>query len=111
MKTIVAIIQPPKLQAILEALRRIGVERVVVGDGQGYGRQLGRTPTYRGHEYKLTLLRKIMLEITVEDDEFERTAAVLRTTGRTGPEGAIGDGKILNVPCLRAIDLADGSFG
>ena len=57
-KLVIAIIQPPKLRPVQEALARIGVERMTVCDAQGYGRQRGRTAMYRGVEYRTNLLRR-----------------------------------------------------
>ena len=59
MKLLIAIIQPPKLKAVTEALRRIGVSRLTVGDAMGYARQRGQDETYRGAEYRTNLLRKL----------------------------------------------------
>ncbi len=73
MKMIIAIIQPTKLGAVREALIKIGVERMTVCDSQGFGRQRGHTEFYRGVEYKTHLLRKIALEIAVNDDFLDRT--------------------------------------
>ena len=102
---IVAIIQPTKLNAVREALVKIGVERMTVCDAQGYGRQRGRTQTYRGHEYKTNLLRKIAMEITVNDDFLDRTVSTIENVARTGPEGTIGDGKIFVLPIQETIQI------
>jgi nitrogen regulatory protein P-II 1 len=110
-KLIVAIIQPPKLDAVREALHKIGVTRMTVCDAQGYARQRGQTATYRGHEYKIQLLRKIELEIVVNDDFLELTLETLASVARTGPEGTIGDGKIFVLPALEAIQIGDGLRG
>ncbi len=98
MKFIVAVIQPTKLQPVQEALRRIGVERMTVCDAQGYGRQRGQTEMYRGVEYRTNLLRKIALEIAVNDDFLQRTIDTITEVARTGTEGNIGDGKIFVLP-------------
>ena len=105
MKLIVAIIQPTKLIAVQEALARIGVERMTVGDALGYARQRGRTEMYRGIEYDQTLLRKVTLEIVVNDDFLERTLEVLENVARTGAEGTIGDGKIFVLPVEQALQI------
>ncbi|HEX7447986.1 MAG TPA: P-II family nitrogen regulator [Pirellulales bacterium] len=107
MKLILAIIQPTKLEPLREALVKIGVTRMTVCDAQGYGRQRGRTEMYRGHEYKTNLLRKIELEIMVNDDFVERTVECIQNVARTGPEGNIGDGKILVVPAEKVIRVSD----
>ena len=106
MKLLLAIIQPTKLEAVRDALQQIGVERFTVCDSQGYGRQRGQTATYRGVEYKVNMLRKIALEIWVNDDFVERSIERIQLAARTGSEGNIGDGKIFIIPTEQAI--ADG---
>jgi nitrogen regulatory protein P-II 2 len=98
MKLLLAIIQPTKLKAVQESLARLGVERMSVYDAQGYARQRGQTAMYRGMEYKSRLLRKITLEIAVNDDFLERTIDTINQVARTGPDGEIGDGKIFVLP-------------
>jgi nitrogen regulatory protein PII len=102
-KLILAIIQPTKLDAARDALVKIGVERMTVCDAQGYGRQRGQSAMYRGLEYKTNLLRKIALEIVVNDDFLERTLEALVQIARTGAQGEIGDGKIF-ISARRAHD-------
>lgn len=111
MKLVIAIIQPTKLNAVREALEKIEVTRLTVCDAQGFGRQRGQTEMYRGHEYKSTLLRKVALEIVVNDDFLERTINTIISVARTGPEGTIGDGKIFVLPAIEAIAINDGSRG
>lgn len=105
MKIVLAVIQPPKLGPVREALTRIGVERMTVCDAQGYGRQRGQTALYRGHEYKTNLLRKVALEIAVNDDFLERTIETILSVARTGSEGTIGDGKIFVLPMDEAVEM------
>lgn len=111
MKLIVAIIQPTRLSAVEKSLRKIGVTRMSVCDAHGYARQRGRTEMYRGHEYKTNLLRKIALEIAVNDDFLERTIDVLTEISRTGTEGSIGDGKIFVLPMEEAIQIGGEERG
>lgn len=111
MKLILAVIQPPKLAAVREALQRIGVERMTVCDAQGFGRQRGQTATYRGIEYKTHLLRKVSLEIFVNDDFVERTVEAIQQIARSGSEGNIGDGKIFIMPAEEAITIDGGKRG
>lgn len=111
MKLVIAIIQPTKLEAVRQALNKIEVTRMTVCDAQGYARQRGRTEMYRGHEYKTHLLRKIALEIIVNDDFLDRTVETITAVARTGPEGEIGDGKIFVLPATEAISLAGNVRG
>ncbi|HEY2828223.1 MAG TPA: P-II family nitrogen regulator [Pirellulales bacterium] len=106
MKLVIAVIQPTKLEAVRQALNKIEVTRMTVCDAQGYARQRGRTEMYRGHEYKTHLLRKITLEIIVNDDFLDRTIETITTVARTGASGEIGDGKIFVLPAAEAISLA-----
>jgi nitrogen regulatory protein P-II 2 len=110
-KLVIAIIQPTKLKAVCEALEKIEVKRLTVCDAQGFGRQHGRTELYRGNEYTTTLLRKVALKITVNDDFLERTVDTIAQVARTGPEGTIGDGKIFVLPAIETIKIGDGSRG
>ena len=111
MKMIFAVIQPTKLDAVQQALTRLDVTRMTVCDAMGYARQRGQLETYRGHEYKTNLLRKIALEIAVNDDFVERAVECLEEVARTSAEGHIGDGKIFVVPMEQAIQISDGYSG
>jgi nitrogen regulatory protein P-II 1 len=112
MKKIEAIIQPPKLEDVKEALKAAGVEGVTVSEVRGHGRQKGHTETYRGHEYKIDLLPKVKLEVIVADAQLEPTLAALTQSARTG---RIGDGKIFvstidDVIRIRTGDRGDGAL-
>lgn len=111
MKTVIAIIQPTKLQAVHEALERIEVKRMTIFDALGFGRTHGHPEMYRGTQYKATLLRKVALEIVVNDDFLQRTVDTIVSVARTGPEGNIGDGKIFVLPAMEAIQISDGTRG
>ena len=87
MKLIIAVIQPTKLEAVKEALAKVEVFRLTVMDVQGFGRQKGHTEIYRGHEFTVNLLRKIEIQIAVNDDYAERTIEAIIQAGRTGEIG------------------------
>jgi nitrogen regulatory protein PII len=111
MRLVIAIIQPTRLSAVREALAQIGVTRMTVCDAQGYARQRGQSEMYRGVEYKTNLLRKVALEIAVNDDFLERTLDTLSSFARTGVEGQIGDGKILVLPMEEVIEISPHTRG
>jgi nitrogen regulatory protein P-II 1 len=111
MKMIVAIIQPTKLSLVRDALADQGITRITVCDAMGYGRQHGRMASFRGNEYRIDLLRKLALEIVVNEDFVEQALDVIRTTALTGADGAIGDGKIFVVPVVDVIDIGKGMRG
>jgi len=110
MKLIEAIIQPSRLEAVKEALNEVEVVRLTVCDVQGFGRQKGHTEIYRGHEYTVNLLRKVKLEIAVNDDFVEPTIQAILRGGRSG-DGQIGDGKIFVIPLEDCIRIRTGERG
>jgi len=111
MKVVLAMIRPTKLDAVRDALGRIEVTRMTISDAQGYGQQRGHSEMYRGREYRTVLLRKVAVEIVVNDDFLERTIETVTNAARTGPEGTIGDGKIFVLPVDEAIQISDSSHG
>ena len=111
MKLIVAIIQPHRLEDVQKALTDVEVYRLTVTEVQGFGRQLGYTEVYRGHEFKVNLLRKIRLEIAVNEAFVEPTIAAIQKGGRTEPDGKIGDGKIFVLNLEECIRIRTGERG
>jgi nitrogen regulatory protein P-II 2 len=111
MKMIEAIIQPSKLEAVKEALNEVEVVRLTISDVQGFGRQKGHTEIYRGHEYTVNLLRKVKLQIAVNDEFVEPTVQAIIKAGRTGAEGKVGDGKIFIIPLEDCIRIRTGERG
>ena len=91
MKLIIAIIQPDKLEEVKEELYGAGVNLITVSEVLGHGRQKGVTEVYRGAREMGNLLRKIRLEIAVNEDFAERTIKAIVKGAKTGETG---DGKI-----------------
>ncbi|MEC7923276.1 MAG: P-II family nitrogen regulator [Planctomycetota bacterium] len=111
MKLITAIVQPARLEAVKEALSKVEVFRLTVGDVKGLGRQKGHTEVYRGHEYEVNLLPKVRLDIAVNEEFVEPTIEAIIRGGRSGPEGNIGDGKIFVQPLEDVIRIRTGERG
>ncbi len=111
MKLILATIQPSKLEAVKEALNRVEVFRLTIIDVQGFGRQKGRGEVYRGHELAVTLVRKVQLQIAVNEDFVEPTIRAILEGGRDGQDGRIGDGKIFVLPLEDCIRIRTGERG
>ena len=105
MKMIFAVIQPTKLRALKHALTQIGVNRVTICDAQEFAKHIDREPVYRGLEYRTNILRKITLEIAVNDDYLERTLETIESVARTGSHGTDGDGKIFVMNMEQAISF------
>lgn len=111
MKLVIAIIQPTKLEAVREALDKSDVERITVCDAQTFGRRPELTEMFRGRKSTISPLRKVVLEVVVNDDFLDRTIKTISDTARTGAEGTLGDGKIFVLPADQAIQLGDASRG
>jgi nitrogen regulatory protein P-II 2 len=111
MKLIIAIIQPSKLEAVKAALTEVEVFRLTVMDVQGFGRQKGHTELYRGHEFSVNLLRKVQLQIAVNEEFVEPTIQAIIKGGRSGNQGEIGDGKIFVLPMDDCIRIRTGERG
>ena len=111
MKLILAIIPPSKLDAVKQALNKVEVFRLTVVDVQGFGRQKGQSEMYRGHEFTVNMLRKVQLQIAVNEDFVEPTVNAIVEAARTGPEGRIGDGKIFILPLEDVLRIRTGERG
>src|SRR4030081_3478919 len=87
---VTAVIKPFKLEEGKEALRGAGVLGLTVSEVQGYGRQGGKTETFRGSEYKVEFVPKVKIEVLVEASEAYKVMDLIAASARTGK---IGDGK------------------
>ena len=111
MKLVIAVIQPIRLNAVREALDKIEVARMTICDAQGFARQKGQTHRDGATELTAELLRKVVLEIMVNDDFLQRTVETIISVARTDPEGTCGAGKIFVLPAEEAIQVDDASRG
>ncbi|MBP7737180.1 MAG: P-II family nitrogen regulator [Spirochaetes bacterium] len=108
MKYVIAIIKPHKLEAVKAELEKEEVHLMTVTEVLGCGRQKGIAEVYRGVKEVDNLLRKVKLEIAVNDDFLEKTiGAITRGAG----EGEIGDGKIFVFDLKDCIRLRTGERG
>ena len=98
MKYIIAIIQPDRLEEVKESLYKADVNLLTVSEVLGHGRQGGVTEVYRGVKESGNLLRKIRIDIAVNDTFLEPTIKAIVKGAHTGE---IGDGKIF------VLDLKD----
>lgn len=106
MRLVLAIIQPTKLRAVQDALAKVGVERMTVCDALGYGQQRGQAAG-AGIASEPVLLRKVTLEIAVNEDFLDKTVATICRVARSGTGGSIGDGKVFVLPIEDVVRLSD----
>jgi nitrogen regulatory protein P-II 1 len=108
MKKIQAIIKPFKLDEVRDALQEIDVAGVTVTEAKGFGRQKGHTELYRGAEYSVDFLPKIVLDIVVQDEKLEEACEAIKKAAYTGK---IGDGKIFISSVDEAIRIRTSETG
>ena len=107
MKKVEFIIRPHKLDEVKEALTSIGVQGMTVTEVKGFGRQKGKTEIYRGSEYTISFLPKVLIETFIPDSLLDR---VILAGSKAAKTGRIGDGKILVTDVEDALRIRTGEI-
>ena len=110
MKYIIAVIQPDRLDEVLLELTRVEVHLVTVSNVMGRGRQRGIAEVYRSHKEAGSLLRKVKLEMAVNEEFVKPTLKAIHKGARTG-EGQIGDGKVFVLDLAECLRIRTGETG
>src|SRR3979411_1258252 len=105
---VTAIIKPFKLEEVKEALRGAGLLGLTVSEVQGFGRQGGKSETWRGSEYKMEFVPKVKIEVLVEASQVDKVVDLIASADRTGK---IGDGKVWAVNLDRLMRIRTGELG
>ena len=105
---VTAVIKPFKLEEVKDALRGAGVLGMTVSEVQGYGRQGGKSETFRGGEYTVSFVPKVKLEILVDSSDVDKVIDIIAVTAKTGK---IGDGKIWATDVDRVLRVRTGEAG
>ena len=108
MKLITAVIKPFKLDEVKDALKAAGIAGMTVSEVRGFGRQGGHTETYRGAEYQIDFVPKVVLEAVVDDSQADLVVDTIATAAATGK---IGDGKIWVTDVDRIVRIRTGEEG
>ena len=108
MRLVIAYIQPEKLIDVKQALYAAEIYKVSVSNALGCGQQKGYHETYRGVDIEVNLLKKVRLEIAVNEDYVQPTIDAIIAGARTGE---IGDGKIFVLPLERCVRIRTGEEG
>jgi len=108
MKMIIAYIKPERLNAVKQELFAREIHKMSVTNSVGCGQQKGYTEMYRGAIQEVNLLKKVRLEIAVNDEFVKPTVEAIITGARTGK---IGDGKIFVVQLEECIRIRTGENG
>jgi len=105
---ITAVIKPHKLEEVKDALRAIGSLGITVSEVQGYGRQGGKTESFRGSEYKVEFVPKVKVEVLIASDALDTAISTIASAAQTGK---IGDGKIWAVEVEKVLRVRTGEQG
>ena len=105
---ITAVVRHHSLDDVKTALQGIDVAGMTVTEVTGFGRQGGRTETYRGAEYKLEFLPKIKVEVIVADEQVTEVEDAIVAAARSG---RIGDGKVWSIPLGGLTRIRTGEKG
>jgi nitrogen regulatory protein PII len=105
MKLIKTIIRPNKLEEVRDALTKLNIAGMTVTEVRGHGRQKGHKAVYRGTEYNVTLLPKIMIELVILEEMAEEVIKTIIETARTGE---IGDGRVFVIPIEQGYNIRTG---
>jgi nitrogen regulatory protein P-II 1 len=108
MKLIIAYIQPHKLDEVKAALAKAQVGKMSVTNSLGCGAQMGYEESYRGVKFEVNLLKKVRLEIAVNESFVDKAVDAIINSARTGQ---IGDGKIFIVELAECIRIRTGEKG
>jgi nitrogen regulatory protein P-II 1 len=108
MKLIIAFIQPEKLSDVKQELYKAEVYKMSVTNALGCGQQKGYHESYRGVDIEVNLLKKVRIEIGVNEDFVQPTIDAIIKGARTGQ---IGDGKIFILPLDECIRIRTGETG
>ncbi len=108
MYLVTAVLKPHRLEDVTTALKDLDVSGVTVSEVQGFGQQRGHTEVYRGSEYKVDFVPKVMVQVVCDATEAEKIADVIADAARTGK---IGDGKIWITEVSRVIRIRTGEVG
>ncbi len=114
MKLIIAYIRPDTFTDVKQALLRADVTKMSVTNALGCGAEKGYHETYRGADIEIDLLKKVRLEIAVNDNFVDKTVGAILEHARTdGPDhsGDYGDGKIFILPLEDCIRIRTGERG
>ena len=107
MKLIKSIIRPNKVDEVKDALEKLGISGMTVTEVRGHEKQKGHTAIYRGHEYTVSLLPKMEVEVVVPDAMAGETVKVITTAARTGE---IGDGRVFVFPVDQSYRIRTGEL-
>ena len=108
MQLVTAVIKPHALEAVVTAVKELGIQGLTASEVRGFGRQGGHSETYRGTEYRVDFIPKVRIEVVCGDESADAVADVIVDAARTGK---IGDGKVWIQPVSDIVRIRTGERG
>jgi nitrogen regulatory protein P-II 2 len=102
-----AVIKPHKLDAVKNALAKIGILGVTAIECKGFGRQMGHTERYRGAKMDVGFVPKVLLKLAVKSEEAQKAVQAIVEAARTGE---VGDGKVFLYPIAEVVRIRTGEM-
>ncbi len=108
MKLITAYIQPERLADVKQELYKAEVYKMSITNALGCGQQMGYHESYRGSDIEVNLLKKIRIEVAINEEFVPKTVEAIIQGARSGK---IGDGKIFVTALEECIRIRTGETG
>jgi nitrogen regulatory protein P-II 1 len=105
---VTAVIKPHALEAVVTAVKELGIQGLTASEVRGFGRQGGHSETYRGTEYRVDFIPKVRIEVVCGDESADAVADAIVDAARTGK---IGDGKVWIQPVSDIVRIRTGERG
>ena len=109
MKLVIAVIQPEELPEIKEELLKRKIYKFTVSAARGQGKEIPFKEVYRGISHEISLLKKVRLEIAVNDNFVDSVIEAITTVAKK--DGDKGRGKIFILPREDCIRIRTGEKG
>jgi len=108
LQLVTAVVKTHRVEDVKQALLDLGINGITVSEVRGFGRQGGKTETYRGAEYTIDFLPKVKVEVVVAAELLDQVVDAVTTAARTG---VIGDGKLWVTAAESIIRIRTGEQG
>ena len=111
MKLIIAIIQPEELPGIKEELLKRKIYKFTISNALGQGMEFPIHEVYRGIAHEIKLLKKVRLEIAINNEYVDAAVEAITTVARKDKDKGKARGKIFILPIEECIRIRTGESG
>lgn len=105
MKLVRSIVRPAKVDDVRDALAKLDIHGLIVTEVRGHGREKAHAAIYRGKEYSVSLLPKLLIDVVVADRDVDEVVGAIMKAARTGESG---DGRVVVMPVDHVYNIRTG---